>query len=77
MIFKGDTFQLSHPYQSIKFAMLYQLRVEGVGYVDIIPIVGSIVIANEDLYFIGGQVAVADAVFILQVAQVVFVLSIG
>ena len=49
--FKVNSFEFSYPNQTVKFAVLYQLRIKGGGYKYFIPIVGGISVPNEYFYF--------------------------
>src|SRR6478735_6818195 len=54
-----------------------QFWVEFIRYMNIIPIVRSIAVANQNFYFISSKVAVMNAIFKLLVTEMVFIFSFG
>jgi len=48
-----------------------------VGYQDVVPVGGGVAVANQHFYFIGRQLAIADAAAVLYIPQVIFVFAFG
>jgi hypothetical protein len=77
VIFKRDRFQFPDSYQAIKLAMFYQFGIECIGNINVIPVVGGIVVANQNFYFISGKIAVMDPILVLLVTEIVFIFPLG
>ena len=69
--------QLADADEAEEFAVLDELRVEIVGYQDVVPVGGGVAVANQHFDFKGRQLAVADAAAVLYIPQVIFVFPFG
>src|SRR5690606_28852264 len=67
-------FEFTDPDKTVKFTVMYLFRIEGIGNQNIIPVIRSIPVTHQHFDFIGRQSAVLNAVFILSVSQIIFIL---
>jgi hypothetical protein len=74
---KEERFQFTDPDKPEKCAILDEVWIKGIRNQYIIPVIRTVVVTNQHLYFRRSQFTIADTIPVLPVAQMVFISALG